>query len=142
MIQPEKEIKDYVRLASSLPPPLPKEWHAGALSQYTECMCGKPVTIHELEPLDTGVIRTFSNVCKNCPGAIREDRSLARVVCCCCKQVVARMAPHTTKAGFRYMANVTYHVDKCAKCHPDLKESMIIEELIFNRKTNKGRQTT
>lgn len=135
----DQEIQDYVRFASKLPPPLPKEWHMGALSQYTECMCGKNVTINDLETLDTGVLRIISNVCRNCRHAKLEDRSLARVVCCCCKQVCARMAPHTTPSGFRYVKNVTYHVDRCAKCHPDLKESMIIEEQIYNRKAKKGR---
>ena len=138
----DQEIRDYITFASKLPPPLPKEWHESALTQYTECMCGKKVTLHELETLDTGVLRIFNNVCRGCQPAIAEDRSKARVVCCCCKQVVARMAPHKTPSGFRYCRNVTYHVDRCGKCHPGLEESMIIEEKLFNQKIKKGRVST
>jgi len=103
------------------------------------CMCGHMKSVEDLEHIDTGVIRIVSNVCKGCESARREDRRLARIVCCRCKQVVARMHPHITKAGFSYVANTTYHLDRCAACHPGISESCILEETIFNNKNGAAR---
>lgn len=137
-----EDIRQLIEVIQRLPPPPPVKWKNGKslLSDgKITCKCGKLKVVQDLEPLNTGVIRILNNVCKDCPTAISEDRQLARVVCCCCKQVVARMAPHKTPVGFTYERNRTYHVDKCLKCHPGLQESLILEELIFNRARGNGR---
>lgn len=138
----DTDVKQLIQVLSQLPP-APEMDREKSLALLTTgkmtCRCGKLQPVQNLEHISTGVISIVSNVCKDCPSALKEDREMARIVCCSCKQIVARMAPHKTPVGFVFERNRSYHVDKCGVCHPGLVESLILEELLFNRSQGRGR---
>lgn len=103
------------------------------------CLCGKKVPITSLEDLNTGVILTISNVCKDCRSGKKLDRETARIICVRCKRVVARISPGKDKTGFSFEKNKSYHLTKCAFCEPGLTESPIIEKHVYDEMKRIGK---
>lgn len=97
------------------------------------CVCDKIVPMQVLEVFDSGVCKILSNVCRDCKSGVKHDRETARIVCAQCRQVVMRLAPNTDKTGFSYLANHTYHLERCGVCEPDLKESLLVEKKIHDK---------
>jgi len=104
-----------------------------------KCVCGTWKPLIEMELLRTGVVDAHSNVCVGCDAGIKHDRELARIVCCGCLRVVARIQPHKDPVGFKFQTNRSYHILKCGHCHPGLTESDILEKVIYDRSL--GRKT-
>lgn len=129
----EKELNTLVRYCEETnrplrPPPRPYTFDNPEL---VKCGCGKFRPIETMAIRDSGVLKYVDNVCPDCAG---QDKGMARIICAGCRTVVARMAPHKDKNGFKVEAGKCYHVDQCPGCNPKLEKSMIIEKVIYARK--------
>jgi len=123
------KLAELVDTLSRLKPPVlvkPEDTHV--------CMCGRRVPASVFTMVDTGVMRAVNNVCPDCVEGRREDTKLARIACCTCKAVVARMVPHKDRDGFEFKANHTYHIGQCGACTPGLDKSDIIEKAIYKER--------
>ena len=105
-----EKLHEMVNILASLPPPEKQE----ILTDTREtCACGKKVHVAELEELDTGVFKTYNDVCKNCPEGKKLDKETSRVVCAICKRVICRIKPATDKTGFTFVPGKTCRTFVC-----------------------------
>jgi hypothetical protein len=131
-----KLLKTYAKIAQSLPPPP----EMPLLEPEDFCACNKVVPVAKFVKLNTGVRVILNNVCKDCPNGKKLDKETARVVCCKCKRVVARLQPGVDPMdGFIIKPNTSLHVLECPNCDGlgKGKECEIIEKVIWQKK-NKG----
>jgi len=129
-----EKMHEMVNILASLPPPEKQE----ILTDTREtCACGKKVHVADLEELDTGVFKTYNDVCKNCPEGKKLDKETARVVCAMCKRVICRIKPVKDKTGFTFYPNKTYHLASCALCAPGKIKYPIVEKVLWDRKNKK-----
>lgn len=136
----EKALKTYAKIAHKLPPPpdLP------LLEPEDYCVCNKIVPITKFPKFNTGVRVILNNVCKDCPNGKKLDAETAKVVCCKCRRVVARLQPGKDPMdGFIIKAGASLHVMECPNCDGfnEGKECQIIEKVIWQKK-NKSKRTT
>jgi len=96
------------------------------------CACDKLVNVVDMQPIFTGVLNALDNTCTGCR---KEAAGLSIIVCARCRRVVARMAPHADKLGFRFHPNRCYHVLYCGGCIREGEEpaSDIQEQALHHR---------
>lgn len=129
-----EKMQEMVNVLASLPPP---EKQPIIEDLRETCACGKRVHIADLEELNTGVFKTYNDICKNCPTGHKLDKELARVVCASCKRVICRIKPAKDKTGFKFIAGRTYHLATCALCAPGKERYPIIEKVLWDRANKK-----
>lgn len=135
-----KALQKYAEIAHTLPPP-PK---LKLLEPDDYCVCGKVVPIAKFPKLNTGVRIILNNVCPDCPNGKKLDKETARVVCCKCRRVVARLEPSVDPIdGFVIKAGMSLHIMECPNCdgaNKD-KECEIIEKIIWQKKNGPKKKT-
>jgi hypothetical protein len=137
-------VEELFRILSSLPPPKgPKPLVPNESLGVVRCACGEPKPISMFSPARSKHIAYIDNVCEGCKNNFKD---LATIVCCSCKRVVARLAPHKDPKGFRFEKGGIYHTDTCGgtcaygKEDKELKEgvvhhvSVILEQWIAHQK--------
>jgi hypothetical protein len=137
----ETALKKYAEIAHTLPTP-----PTNLMEPEDYCACGKVVPITKFDKLNTGVKVIYNNVCNDCPNGKKLDKETARVVCCKCKRVVARLQPGTDEIdGFVIKPGMSLHLMHCSNCDGskagDNKEYQIIEKIIWQRKNGPKRNT-
>ena len=119
-----EQIEPLIKTLRSMKPPAKAIMHI-------PCACGKnkKITTPGFGIYMTNYGPTLNNVCRGCE-SLWDDH--ARMVCCTCKTVVARLKPHRDpKTGFEFKKGGDYHTERCGVCHPGLKESIILEKAMY-----------
>lgn len=137
----EHALKQFAKVANNLPPPPTLD----LLEPEDYCACNKVVPIAKFVKLNTGVKIILNNVCNDCPNGKKLDKETARVVCCKCKRVVARLVPGVDPIdGFIVKPNTSLHVMECPNCDgfsSKGKECHIIEKVIWQKKNAPKKKT-
>lgn len=105
------------------------------------CACHRQVSPDLFSPLNTGVCMVRNNVCRGCKEGAAEDAKTARIVCAGCGSVMMRVPPEKDSDGFVFVANRSYHVQRCMSCadQKDLAKdgAAVVEKALYLRKVLK-----
>lgn len=122
-----------VDLVSGMPKPPPPPPTDQFNPELTKCVCGKYVPVVSCEVAWSGYTNYVVALCQE----HRKDLGdMARVVCPRCKSLVLLVSPHKDKQGFEFKKGGVYHVEACPGCRPGLRDSAIVEKIVFYKRNN------